>query len=173
MKKIVGLDLAGREKNPSGYCVLEVDELKEVITKITLLYTDEQILEEIEKDKPNLICIDSPLSFPSKGFFRESDLALISLGFRPLSPLLPGMKSLAKRAINIKNILESKGYKVIEVFPRATEKILNLKKERRVNKDKYDALLCAITGKYYLKNQYEILCNEIVIPSIDNEKIFM
>lgn len=166
MRKIVGLDLAGKDKNPSGYCVLEINEFQERVTKILLLFTDEQIIDEIEKEKPELICIDAPLSFPSKGYFRDSDLALISLGFRPLSPVFPGMKTLVERAIKLKNILENKGYKVIEVFPRATEKILNLKKERRVNKDKYDAFLCAITGKYYLQNKFEILDGEIVIPSI-------
>lgn len=170
MRKIVGIDLAGKEKNPSGYCLLEINELEERVSKIFLLYSNEQIIEEIEKEKPVLICIDAPLSFPSKGYFRVSDLALISLGFRPLSPMLPGMKALVERAIKLKDILEGNGYKVIEVFPRATEKILNLKKERRVNKDKYDAFLCAITGKYYLKNRFEILENEIVIPSTDDEK---
>ncbi|MEM5870644.1 MAG: hypothetical protein QW758_01675 [Candidatus Aenigmatarchaeota archaeon] len=172
MRKIVGIDLAGKEKNPSGYCLLEINDLEERVLKVLLLYSDDEIIGEIEKDNPILICVDAPLSFPSKGYFRDSDLALISLGFRPLSPMLPGMKTLAERAIKLKSILEARGYKVIEVFPRATERILNLKKERRVNKDKYDAFLCAITGKYYLKNRFEILENEIVIPSVDDEKEF-
>lgn len=165
MKKIVGLDLAGVDKNPTGYCLLEINEIEERVSKILLLFKNEQIIEEIEKEKPDLICIDAPLSFPSKGYFRSSDLILISLGFRPLSPILPGMRALVERAIKLKNVLENNGYRVIEVFPRATERILNLKKERKVNKDKYDAFLCALTGKYYLQNKFEILDNEIVIPS--------
>ena len=57
---------------------------------------------------------------------------------------------------------------VIEVFPRATEKILGLKKGKKVNKDKYDALLCAITGEFYLKGNFERIGDEkeglIIIP---------
>ncbi len=84
-----------------------------------------------------------------------------------MSPLFPGVKILVERAINLIKKLDKK-IEVIEVFPRATEKILGLKKEKRVNKDKYDALLCAITGECYLKGNFEKLGSEeegcIIIP---------
>jgi predicted nuclease with RNAse H fold len=81
------------------------------------------------------------------------------------------MLILVERGIKLASKLRELGYKCIEVFPRATEKILGLKKERRVNKDKYDALLCALTGKYYLNGKYEAVGDEegqIVIPLIDD-----
>jgi predicted nuclease with RNAse H fold len=162
--KIIGIDLAGKEKNPTGYCVLVIEQEQEKIERNVLLHYDEEIINEIKKENPNIICIDSPLSFPKSGYFRESDIELKKRGFKPLSPLFPGMKPLVERGIRLKKIFEEIGYKVIEVFPRATEKILNIEKEKRVNKDLYDAFLCALTGKYYMKNQYEILGNEIVIP---------
>ncbi len=76
---------------------------------------------------------------------------------------------LTKRAIKLASVFRRLGFKVIEVFPRATERVLGLKKEKRVNKDKYDALLCALTGKYYLLGKYELIGDEkegIVIPSV-------
>lgn len=57
--KIVGIDLSGKETNPSGICVLNRDK----ITLKTLL-SDEEILKEIKNIKPSLIAIDTPLSLP-------------------------------------------------------------------------------------------------------------
>lgn len=54
---IIGLDLAGLDKKPSGIASLK---RKSVQTK--LAYTDEQIIEIIENNKPNIIAIDAPLS---------------------------------------------------------------------------------------------------------------
>ena len=61
-------------------------------------------------------------------------------------------------------------YKVIEVFSRASEKILGLSKEPRKNKDEYDALLCALTAKAYLEGNYEDL-DGIIIPKWRNKSI--
>lgn len=135
-----------------------------------LLHTDEEILREVKKASPRLICIDAPLSLPPEGkWYRDCDLQARRLGFRVLSPRLPGMLMLTKRAIKLASVFRRLGFKVIEVFPRATERVLGLKKEKRVNKDKYDALLCALTGKYYLLGKYELIGDEkegIVIPSV-------
>jgi len=159
--KIVGLDLAGKEKNPTGFCLLKINEREE--TEIKLLYTDREIMEEIRKIKPDIICVDAPLSFPSDGYFRDSDIEMKRRGFKPLSPMFPAMRLLVKRGIKLK---EELGFRCIEVFPRATEKILGLKKEMGANKDKYDALLCALTGKYFLLGKYELVGKEIVVPKI-------
>jgi len=162
--KIIGIDLSGKDKNPTGFCVFLIENESEKIEKLTLLCKDNEIIEEVKKENPCIICIDAPLSFPKSGYFRESDIELKKKGFKPLSPLFPGMKVLVERGIRLKQKFEENGYKVIEVFPRATERILRLSKEKKTNQDLYDAFLCALTGKYYLKNQYEILGNEIIIP---------
>ncbi|MEM7826685.1 MAG: DUF429 domain-containing protein [Candidatus Aenigmatarchaeota archaeon] len=164
--RVVGIDLAGKEKNPTGFCLLIVSNQEES-TETMLLYTDDEIIRESQKAAPDLICIDAPLSFPEHGYFRDSDIELKRRGFKPLSPLFPSMALLTKRGIKLKIRLEKMGYKIIEVFPMATEKILGLEKEKKANKDKYDSLLCALTGKYYLKNSYELIGNEIVLPRVD------
>ena len=167
--KIVGLDLAGKEKNPTGFCLLKI-EGKKRSSECWILYKDEEIFIKIEEIKPKVVCIDAPFSYPQKGYFRKCDLELIKKGFRCLSPLFPGVKILVERARNLVRKIKEKDERieVIEVFPRAAEKILGLEKEKRVNKDKYDALLCAITGEFYLKGNFERIGDEkeglIVIP---------
>jgi len=158
--RIVGIDLAGKPNNPTGFCLL-VDSKSEV----KLLHTNEEILCEIERANPELIAIDAPFGFPEKGWFREADKLLKEKGFKPLPPVWPGMRPLVERAISLVKFLRHKGYRVIEVFPRASEKILGLQKAGRVNSDRYDALLCALTGKAYLEGNFEDISG-IIIPRV-------
>lgn len=160
----VGIDLAGLEKNPTGFCILDFNKKEGIVTKI--LFTDNEIIKETRDAHPDIVCIDAPLSFPKSDYFRTSDILLRQKGFRPLSPMLPAMKVLTERGIGLQARLQQLGFKVIEVFPRATERILGLEKERRANEHKYDALLCALTGKFYLEGKYELVGGEIVIPKV-------
>lgn len=155
--RVVGLDLSGMEKNDSGYCLL-ADKIK---TK--LLKTDAEIIEEIENDKPDIIAIDAPLSFPVIGSWRPGEAELIKRGFRPVNTHIPSMKILVERAMKLRKILESRGYRVIEVYSKASERILGLSKEPRKNRDEYEALLCALTAKAYLEGKAEDL-DGIIVP---------
>ncbi|MEM7822789.1 MAG: hypothetical protein QW703_00890, partial [Candidatus Aenigmatarchaeota archaeon] len=123
--------------------------------KHIILYTNREILSLVKEEKPDLIAIDAPFGFPKRGWWRDSDVALIKAGFRPLSPKLPSMQPLVRRVMKLLQSL--KGYKVIEVFPRATEKVLKLKKPAKMNQHVYDAMLCALTGKYYLEGRYKAI----------------
>ena len=69
------------------------------------------------------------------------------------------------RAGKLVRILKDKGFRIIEVFSKASEDVLGLSKEPRKNKDEYDALLCALTAKAYLEEKYENL-DGIIIPKI-------
>jgi predicted nuclease with RNAse H fold len=168
----VGIDLAGKEENPTGFAILN----KNIITK--KLFSDDEIINEIENIKPDIIGIDAPFSFPKKGYWRESDLHLKRNGFRPLSPRFPSMKILVRRAQRlIEKLQDLQNYKIIEVFPRATEKILFLNKEffenklgKKISKDEYDAILAAIIAKFYFEGKFRIYGkNEndmIVVPYV-------
>ena len=46
---------------------------------------------------------------------------------------------------------------------KASEKIVGLDKNKAANKDEYDALICALTGKAYIQGKYEDL-NGVIIP---------
>jgi len=156
--KVAGIDLAGKSENPTGFCLL-TDEGSQ--TK--LLFTDTEILKEVEEVKPDCIAIDAPFWLPMSGAWRPSDEKLLKRGFQPISPLFPTMRILVLRASHLVKVLKERKYRVIEVFSNASEKVLGLSKESRKNKDEYDALLCALTAKAYLERNYEDL-DGIIIP---------
>ncbi len=162
MPKIIGIDLAGLERNPTGFCLLteKGSEAKTVLS-------DSEIFKEIEEARPDLIAIDAPFSFPEQGYYRDGDKLLQREGFRCLSPRFPGMRPLVMRAMGMVRELRNKDYRVIEVFPRATERILGSVKDEKANEHEYDALLCALTGRYFLEGKYRALGREkIVIPRL-------
>jgi predicted nuclease with RNAse H fold len=73
------------------------------------------------------------------------------------------MQPLVERAMIIVKELR-RNYRVIEVFTRATEGILGLSEKKT---DEYDALLCALTGKYYFQGKFrQIGREEIVVPDL-------
>jgi hypothetical protein len=167
--KIMGIDLAGREENPTGICILNNH-------KVTLksLYTNAEIFKEIKNIKPHLIVIDAPLSLPKDrcclekdcecavgGHFRQSERKIRSYGsVLPLT--FRGMKMLALRGITLASDLRGT-YNVLEAHPRTTQKILNLQNpEKELNKlfkwettpsqHELDATLAALTGLLYHEN---------------------
>jgi predicted nuclease with RNAse H fold len=175
---IVGLDLAANHKKQSGFCIL--NENLEV--KTLLLFTDNEILEYVKRYDPELIAIDAPLSLPlgrtsleekSNIHLRLCDRELLELGIKFFPITLGPMRKLTERGIKLKLMLENLGYKVIEVFPGATQDILGLvRKNQGVNKlreglislgikgiknemsdDELDAITCALTGLLYLKGE--------------------
>ena len=165
--RAIGIDLAGRSENPSGFCVL-IEEDGNNSTDTKLLYSDNDMVSEIEKIKPQCIAIDAPFWIPRAPTglvspWRNSEQLLIKRGFRPLSPALPTMQQLAERASRLVRDLRAKGYNVIETFPRAAEIILGLSKEPRKNQDEYDSLLCALVAKCYLEKNFENL-DGVVVP---------
>ena len=173
---ILGIDLAGKENNPTGLCLLESAK-----AKLKIVYSDEEILEEIKQNSPELIAIDAPLSFGN----RLCDKQLKYLGVMPLN--LPSINLLAKRAVNLVNKIGKK--EIIEVFPTGTAKILkvyskniveyrnnlqsliNFTLPAKLNKHLIDAFLSSLTGFLYL-NQLTLSVGEnpsyITIPNALN-----
>ena len=156
--KVVGIDLAGKPENETGFCYLSDNGAQTII-----LHTDMEILREIESLKPDIIAIDAPFWVPKVGMWRPCEEKLIKRGFQPISTVFPSMKMLVMRAAHLVRVLKSRGYKTIEVFTKASEKILGLQKEYRKNQNEYDALVAALTGKAYLEGKYENL-DGIILP---------
>ncbi len=159
--KVVGIDLAGKPENPTGFCVLEADG--EIKTEIKVLKEDSEIIKETEDAKPDCVAMDAPFWIPPSGFWRRSEELLIKRGFRPVSPRLPSMQMLALRAKGIVENLRKKGFRVIEVSASVTEKILQVSREPKSNEHEYEALLCALTAKFYLDKKFDDL-EGIIIP---------
>ena len=159
--KFIGIDLAGSPKNDTGFCILEVTGENKSLT-VTLLHSDSEILEKIKKNNPDLIAIDAPLTY--EGINRECDNILREYGALPVT--LRGMEVLARRGTSIAGELKKQGCKYIEVYAKATGKILgfydatesNMQRKllsaglsgdlekRMLSKDELDAIFAALTA---------------------------
>jgi predicted nuclease with RNAse H fold len=194
--KILGIDLAGSEKRKTGICILN----ENLEANCFCVFKDKEILNLIKKEKPDLIAIDAPLSLPkgrkslkrkSKIHFRECDRELWKFGIKFFPITLGPMRKLTERGIKLRKILEKK-YKVIEVYPGATQDILKIpRKQKGLEKlkkglekigikilkekvcgDELDAITCAFTGFLYLKEKFLAIGDEkegqIILPKFDS-----
>jgi predicted nuclease with RNAse H fold len=191
--KVLGIDLAGSERRKTGICLMD----EKLNAKCLTLFKDKEILNLIEKEKPDLIAIDAPLSLPlgrkslrkSKIHFRKCDKELWKFGIKFFPITLGPMRKLTKRGIELRKILEKK-YKVIEVYPGASQDILKIPRKQKglkklkkglekfgikilkekLNADELDGVTCAFTGYLYLKKKYLAIGQkkegQIILPKI-------
>ena len=171
--KILGIDLAGRPENPTGICLFKNNE-----TCFKTVYSDEQIFRIVSEFKPDIIAIDAPIiKKEQQPYVRKADKLLKK--YKSLPPTLPSMRLLTLRGSKIAAKLKETKYKVIEVFPTATAKILEIhdKNYRKTaeklkinvkNKHELDAYLCCITAKMHLEKKTVTIGDKdgkIVIPA--------
>ncbi len=57
--RIVGLDLAGVETRPTGFCIL-----RGMQAETCLVYTDTEIIQKTIDANPKIVAIDAPLCLP-------------------------------------------------------------------------------------------------------------
>jgi len=132
---VAGVDLAGVPHRPTGMCLLE--GLK---AKTTLIYSDEDILNCIQKEKPDLVAIDAPLTLPpgrksiderTDSHYRPCDeeLRRRKIPFFPIT--LGPMRVLTQRGIKLREILEKEEFRVVEIYPGGAQDIWNIPRARR------------------------------------------
>jgi len=182
-KVIIGIDLAGKPENPTGWASWEY---KKVETR--LLHMDNQILEALTQNKPEIIAVDAPFSLPKSGILRKADREMIKKGYHVFPPMLPAMRTLTMRAMKLNRLIAEKGFKTIEVHPTSTCKALSIPpkdwgkiqtvlmqiglegdfKVRALTPHEIDAVIAALTAYLYMRNQTEALGDEeegyILIP---------
>ena len=99
--KVIGIDLAGSEKRPTGVCLM--NEKMEVLVKT--LFLDEEIVDYVKKLRPELVAIDAPLSIPkgrktiddrSGPHLRKCDEELLRMGIKFFPITLGPMRKLTK-----------------------------------------------------------------------------
>jgi hypothetical protein len=180
---IIGIDLAGSSKNPTGWAVW-----KNRTVKTKLVYTNKEIIESVVANKPSIIAIDAPLRLPKRGILRSADKEMIKRGYRVFPPTLPAMKKLTLRAMKINKLIVEKGYKTIEVHPTSTRKALNMPlkdwgkiqtllksiglkgdlETRALTPHEIDAITAALTAYLHMQKQTESIGNEeegyIIVP---------
>jgi len=196
MVKIIGIDLAGSPCRETGFCILEKDRIR---TKV--LKADEEIIGSTVEQKPELTAIDAPLSLPKgrcclrddcpcrgRGHLRNCDRDLIKLKIKFFPLTLGPMRSLTRRGMMMKKILEQRGLTVVEVYPGGAQDIwgiprkqkgvkllrYNLRKmgvvgiEERSTHHELDAVTCALVGKLYCEGNFVLLGDpeegQIVMP---------
>lgn len=187
----VGLDLAGVETRPTGFCLL-----KNMKAQASLLYEDEAILKEIEKSKPEVVAIDAPLSLPAgresidqktNVHLRECDKELLWRRIKFFPVTLGPMRKLTNRGIKLGRTLENMNFKVIEVYPGGAQDVLRIPRKQqglkslkaglekigveglsdRMSDHELDAVTCAFVGKLWLEGKaviYGTAEQAIVMP---------
>jgi predicted nuclease with RNAse H fold len=178
---VFGVDLAGVSHRPTGVCLLSG-----LNAKPALLYSDRDILEVVEREKPVLVTIDAPLSLPpgrksihqrSSHHFRLCDLELKRRKI-PFFPITLGpMRMLTERGIALKKKIEQLEIQALEIYPGGAQDIWKIPRAKHdleglrvglqrlgikgldnmYSTHELDAVTAAFVGACYLKGKAEIL----------------
>lgn len=157
-----GLALFGDKETPCGIAFLSdsVDTFSET--------DDEEILELVEEHRPAIIAFSTPLRGPvkEKGF-NEDEEELVDEGHSFLPRSMMDKKEL-ERAVFLKNSIKRLGITpdFIECRPLVTSDVLDVNGDEDLedlgvttgaihNTQEFDAVLAAITAKFYANDQYE------------------
>lgn len=172
---IIGIDLAGIPKNPTGWAALKNREILAY-----QLCTDKEIIETTLNYRPILVAIDAPLSIPKEGLLRETDREMYKHGYPVFPPLFRTMKKLTVRAIKIAEEIKKEGISIVEVHPTSTRKALEIPskdwkriqaiflqmdlkgdlEKRTLATHEIDAVTAAFTGYLYLQGKTELIGTE-------------
>ncbi len=169
----MGIDLSANERRDSGICLM--DDLK---VRTFRVRRDDEIIALARKFRPKLVAIDAPLSLPlSREGLRQCDRELLKRGIRVFPLNFRAMKQLTERGMRLKALLESEGFKVIEVFPGGAQDVLGLPRKQsnlaglreglkklglkgikpNATHDEIDAATAAYVGWLYLNGLAELI----------------
>ncbi len=194
---IVGLDLAGVESRPTGFCTLA-----NMNAETSLVYTDEEIFKKTRESNPGVVAVDAPLSLPpgrksleerTGAHLRECDRELLKRHIKFFPVTLGPMRKLTTRGINLRHILEAENTCTIEVYPGGAQDVLGIpRKQKGLDKLKtglenlgikgmhstmsdheLDAVTCAYVGKLFLEGEavtYGVPADGIVMPKGENNR---
>ncbi len=137
--RVVGIDLTGSEKRPSGWCLLNNNH---AITEC--LGSDDDIVRRTLECRPHVVSIDSPLSIPHGrtsvsdddpfrdefGIMRYCERILKKRGVNVYPSLIPSMQRLTARGMMLAKHFRSLGVPVIESYPGAAQDIMGIPRKR-------------------------------------------
>lgn len=174
---IIGLDLAGVETRPTGYCTL-----LDMKVETSLIYTDAEILLKISQIRPRVVAIDAPLSLPpgrksleerNGNHLRECDRELLKKGIKFFPVTLGPMRKLTERGIRLKKILNKENFITLEAYPGGAQDVLGIPRKQKgleklkdglenlgikgltrgMSDHELDAVTCAYVGKLFLAEE--------------------
>lgn len=137
--RIVGIDLTGSAKRPSGWALIDGNQ-----AQTSLLNTDADLLVNTINCSPDLVSIDSPLSLPEGrttvsdddprrdeiGIMRQCERTLKRRGVNVYPCLIPSMQRLTARGIQLADQFRAIGLPVIESYPGAAQDIMDIPRKR-------------------------------------------
>lgn len=190
---VVGIDLAGSPKRPTGICAL--CDLK---AETHIVFSDDDILDFVKEARPALVPIDAPLSLPkgrhtvhdrSGEHLRECDRELLRRGIRFFPITLGPMRMLTERGLALKKRLIKMGYQAVESYPGAAQDLWGIPRQHKdrlgllkglrklglrglrksATSDELDAATAALVGRWSLLGQGLMLGGKagILIPDFD------
>jgi predicted nuclease with RNAse H fold/dephospho-CoA kinase len=133
--RVLGVDLVAAETRASGWALLSDST---VVTG--LVRSDTEVMELLERTRPDLVSIDAPLSLPKGrvsvedsdpgryhfGITRACERILFRRGVRVYPALIRSMQGLTRRGMGLAQALRARGIPVIESFPGAAQDILQI-----------------------------------------------
>ena len=192
---VVGVDLAGSSRRPTGVCAL-----RGMRAQTHIVLSDEEILRSVDRANPDLVPIDAPLSLPrgrktihdrSGEHFRECDLELRRRGIRFFPVTLGPMRMLTERGLAIKSKIETMGYRTVECFPGGAQDVWGIPRQHRdlegllvglkrlgvkglakaATSDELDAVTAALVGRWFLLGKGEMLggADGIAMPTLQRK----
>lgn len=133
---VVGVDLAGSPRRPTGMCALR----GRTASDITELYSDEEILAYLRDRNPGLVAIDAPLSLPpgrrsindrNGKHLRICDEELRRRGIRFFPITIGPMRMLTERGIRLKKLIDAMRIRVIEIYPGAAQDVWHIPRKQK------------------------------------------
>ena len=192
---VVGVDLAGSPRRPTGVCILRGLKAQ---TRVAL--ADEEILSLIDGAQPDIVPIDAPLTLPpgrttiqdrAGAHFRECDRELLRRGIRGFPITLGPMRMLTERGMALRAKIEVMGYRPVECYPGAAQDVWGLPRQHRdrqglrrglerlgvkglteaMTGDELDAITAALVGRWFLLGKGEMVGGEagIMMPLADRK----
>lgn len=189
---VVGIDLAGSPRRPTGLCVF-----RDMIAETRVAFSDDDILDFVREARPTLIPIDAPLSLPngrltihdrSGEHLRDCDRALLRYGIRFFPVTLGPMRMLTERGLALKRKLARMGYQAVECYPGAAQDLWGIPRQHKdrlsllaglrklglrglkkaATGDELDAATAALVGRWFLLGQGLMLggTTGILIPAV-------
>jgi predicted nuclease with RNAse H fold len=193
---VVGVDLAGSPKRPTGLCVL-----RNLTAETHVAYSENEILDFVREAQPVLVPIDAPLSLPngrqsvhdrSGEHLRGCDRALLRLGIRFFPITLGPMRMLTERGLALNRQLAAMGYRAVECYPGAAQDLWGIPRQHKdrlgllnglrklglrglkksATSDELDAATAALVGRWFLSGQGVMLGGDsgILIPAVDGPR---
>ena len=135
MITVLGLDLAGSPRRPTGVCLLAGNRAATCV-----LLSDAEILAYFEESRPALVAIDAPLTLPpgrtsiherNNSHYRPCDLDLRRRKI-PFFPITLGpMRGLTERGMILAAAIGRVGVRVIEIYPGGAQDVWGIPRAAR------------------------------------------